>query len=213
MKFFFSLFAILLTQSANADARVNVSDFASGELDGWEAKSFKGETDYQLVDENGSLVLLATSNGDASGLGKKITVDLNRTPYLNWSWKVNTKLDGLDETAKSGDDYVARIYVVKLGGVFIWKTKALNYVWSSNQTMETMWDNAFKPKNAVMLAVRGESDTVGEWVTEKRNVREDMRRAFGADFDEIGAIAIMTDTDNSGRTASALYGEMFFTAD
>jgi len=195
MKFFFSLFAILLTQSANADARVNVSDFASGELDGWEAKSFKGETDYQLVDENGSLVLLATSNGDASGLGKKITVDLNKTPYLNWSWKVNTKLDGLDETAKSGDDYVARIYVVKLGGVFIWKTKALNYVWSSNQTMETMWDNAFKPKNAVMLA------------------REDMRRAFGADFDEIGAIAIMTDTDNSGRTASALYGEMFFTAD
>lgn len=193
--------------------RISISDFNSSSLKGWEKKSFVGSTDYSFSEENGNTVLIADSVSTASGLGKKIRVDLNKTPYMNWSWKVDNKLEGLDETTKAGDDYAARLYVVKSGGPLIWKTKALNYVWSSNQSKEAIWNNAFKPKNAVMLAVRGNADQPGQWVTEKRNVLEDFKKTFGKNIDQIDAVAIMTDTDNSMRKASAAYGEIFFTAE
>ena len=203
----------LLTGIALANSRLDVTNFADNGLRGWEQKSFVGETAYELVTDNGGTALLATSDATASGLGKKIRVDLEKTPHLNWTWKVNNKLPGIDETSKSGDDYVARLYVVKSGGALIWKTKALNYVWSSNQPQGATWKNAYQPKNAAMLAVRGQEDQAGQWVSEKRNVREDMKRAFGKDFDKIDAIAIMTDTDNSGAKASAVYGDIFFSAE
>lgn len=193
--------------------RVSISNFDNSSLRGWEQKSFVGETNYRITTENGKNVLTANSMGTASGLGKKIKVDLRKTPYINWSWKVDNTLDGLDETTKAGDDYVARLYVVKSGGALLWKTKALNYVWSSNQSQDDIWKNAFQPKNAIMLAVRGSNDQPGQWVTEKRNVLEDLKRAFGKDIDKIDAVAIMTDTDNSRREASATYGEIYFTAE
>ncbi len=192
--------------------RISISNF-DDHLKGWEQKSFAGNTDYRIAEENGRKVLVADSMATASGLGKKIKVDLNKTPYINWSWKVDNTLDGLDETTKAGDDYVARLYVVKSGGALLWKTKALNYVWSSNQSQEDIWRNAFQPKNAIMLAVRGSKDQPGQWVTEKRNVLEDFKKAFGKDIDKIDAVAIMTDTDNSMREASASYGEIYFTAE
>lgn len=208
----FSFSLCFLFNTVMASERISISDFSTGGLEGWQSKSFAGETDYQLVEENGTTVLLANSRASASGLGKKMRIDLNKTPYLNWSWKVNTTLQGLDETTKAGDDYVARIYVVKSGGALLWKTKALNYVWSGNQERGATWKNAFQPKNAVMLAARGRSDAPGQWITEKRNVREDLKNAFGKDFNRVDAIAIMTDTDNSSGEASAYYGEIFFTA-
>ena len=198
---------------AVAAEKLNLSDFGSGSLSGWESKSFKGETSYTIVVENGVSALRAQSNGTASGLGKKVKIDLEKTPYLNWSWKVDGLLTGIDEQSKSGDDYVARLYVVKSGGALIWKTRALNYVWSSNQKKEASWPNAYQPKNASMLAVRGVSDQTGEWMYEKRNVKEDLQRAFGKNFKRVDAIALMTDTDNSGRSASALYGDIFFSAE
>lgn len=202
----------LVSSITFAMSQLNVSNFGAKNLDDWDSKSFVGETEYSLVVEDGRNALSAHSDGTASGLGKKLKIDLTKTPYLNWSWKVDSQLSGLDEQSKSGDDYVARLYVVKSGGALIWKTRALNYVWSSNQSKEASWPNAFQPKNAAMFAVRGIEDSTGVWVSEKRNVREDLKRAFGKDFKSIDAVALMTDTDNSGRMASALYGEIYFTA-
>ncbi len=208
--------AFLLGAAAAAIAteqRVDISNFSSGSLEGWEDKSFEGETSYTFINDQGRQVLSATSESSASGKGRKIKIDLTKTPYVNWSWKVDKGLPALDETSKAGDDYAARLYVVKSGGALIWNTKALNYVWSASQTREATWPNAFKPKNAMMLAARGTDDSIGEWVTEKRNVREDFKKLFGVDIKVIDAIAIMTDTDNSKLSASAVYGDIYFTAE
>lgn len=192
--------------------RVDIGKFSEASLAGWEKKAFVGETRYTFAEEDGRQVLRADSVGSASGMGRKIKIDLTKTPYVNWSWKVDRGLPKLDEASKGGDDYAARLYVVKSGGALIWKTKALNYVWSGSQMRESSWPNAFKPKNAIMLAARGMDDSTGVWVTEKRNVREDFKEIFGKDIKSIDAIAIMTDTDNSGLSASASYGDIYFTA-
>ena len=201
------------TTNVMADnTRVPVATFSKGDLQGWDPKSFSGKTQYQLVQEGTQKVLKADSRKAASGLGKRIKIDLTKTPVMNWMWRIDGKLDGLNEQSKAGDDYAARVYVIVDGGILPWNTKALNYVWSSNQPRGAVWNNAFLPKNAKMTAVRGTQDKVGSWVREKRNVRADFKQIFGRDITEIDGVAIMTDTDNSQSSVGAAYGDIFFTA-
>ena len=211
-KLYAILSGLLLSSSVLAQGNIPVGEFSKGQLVGWEPKAFSGKTQYQLVKEGNNTILKASSNSSASGLGRKIRIDLTKTPVLNWSWRVDNKLEGLNEQSKQGDDYAARIYVVLDGGLLVWNTKALNYVWSANQPRGTAWGNAFVPNNAKMLAVRGQQDKVGGWVREKRNVRADFKRIYGQDVTHIDGVALMTDTDNSGGQATAAYGDIFFSA-
>lgn len=184
----------------------------AADLTGWESKEFAGETRYEQVTLDGNPVIRAQAHGAASGRFLEVEVDLTKTPYLNWRWRVENKLAGNDERSKGGDDYPARVYVVKSGGLVFWRTKAVNYVWSSQQAAGSHWPNAFT-SNAQMLAVRGTESPAGQWQTEKRNVREDFKLLFGEDIDRIDAVAFMTDTDNTGQDASAYYAEIFFSSD
>jgi hypothetical protein len=210
MKTGFSALLLAWTGLALAAATIlMVGHFSTGDLQGWKTKSFAGETQYQLVEKDGRQVLQADSKGTASGLYHEISVDLERTPYLNWSWRVNNVLTGVDERTKAGDDYPARVYVVVSGGVVFWRTRSLIYVWSSNQPVGSTWDNAFT-SNARTIAVR--SGNAAGWFNEKRDVRADFKRLFSDDIKQIDAVAIMTDTDNSGQAATAWYGDIYFTA-
>jgi hypothetical protein len=174
---------------------------------GWKEKKFAGRTVYTPLPEE--KLLLAESDGAASGLFFEQAVDLLATPWLNWSWKVENVLVGVNEREKPGDDYAARIYVVAKGGLAFWNTKALTYVWASREPEGSMWANAFTA-NAHMIAIRSGSQKLGELIAEKRNVREDWKQAFGEDIESIDAVAIMTDTDNSGQKARAWYGQPWF---
>lgn len=177
---------------------------------GWDEKVFSGRTVYTALPGQG--LLLAESDAAASGLFREQRIDLLATPWLNWSWKVENVLQGVDERHKSGDDYPARIYVVVKGGLAFWKTRALSYVWASREPAGSTWPNAFTA-NAVMIAVQSGPGLAGELVRERRNVREDWRRAFGQDIEALDAVAIMTDTDNSGQKARAWYGQPWFSSD
>jgi hypothetical protein len=206
--------AVLLAVSAlalSADEIVGIGRFSAGDLKDWQSKTFQGETQYRLVEQDGRRALFADSRGTASGRYREIRVDLNRTPWLNWSWRVDRVLSGVDERTKAGDDYPARVYVVVSGGAAFWQTRSLVYVWSSHQPVGATWSNAFT-SNARVMALRSGTKDAGRWVSEKRDVRADFRQLFGEDIDRIDAVALMTDTDNSGQSAVAWYGDMYFTA-
>jgi hypothetical protein len=162
---------------------------------------------------DGKTVLTADSQAAGSGLFKEQTIDLEQTPILNWSWRIANRLAGLNEQSKAGDDYAARVYVVVKGGLAFWQTKAINYVWSSNSTKDSIWPNAFAGDHAMMLALRGPEAPLNSWQTEKRNVRADFKQLFGEDVRHIDAVAIMTDTDNSNGSVSAVYGDIWFSKD
>lgn len=207
-----SLFVIAGTVSASAWCdEVMVGPFSKQTIQGWNEKSFRGHTEYILIQDGGRSVLAAKSNSAASGLFKKIDIDLNRTPYLNWSWKIDHVLAAADERSKKGDDYPARVYVVFSSGPLFWKTRTLNYVWSSNQAIGAEWPNAYTG-SAHMIAVEGGREQIGQWRSYRRNVREDFKKYFGEDVLQAHAVAIMTDTENTGEDASAYYGDIFFTS-
>jgi len=204
------LLLIMLSPVVAAET-LPVGLFSKGDLQGWEGKSFVDDTRYEIVDTPRGKALRATARASASGLFKKVRIDLTRTPWLHWSWRVEQALRGNDERSKAGDDYPARVYVVVDGGLFFWRTRAVNYVWSGHQPVGASWPNAFTG-NAMMIAVRSAGDA-GQWQHERRNVREDLRRLFGEDIDHIDAVAVMTDSDNTGQTASALYGDIYFASE
>ncbi len=204
---------VLAVQNLAAEPKLSLGDFSHNRLDGWEQKSFKGETRYQLQTLDGVMVLKADSQAAGSGLFKEQRVDLEKTPFLNWSWRINNRLPGLNEQSKSGDDYAARVYVVIKGGLAFWQTKAINYVWASNTPKDTVWPNAFAGDHAMMLALRGPEAPLAVWQSEKRNIRADLQKLYGGDFQAIDAVALMTDTDNSGGQVSAYYGDIWFSKD
>lgn len=205
--------------SVHADPELNrsaqetlpIAEFSKADLSAWKAEYFTGETDYRLKKaESGITVLCADSRQSASGLVRKISVDLQKTPYLNWSWQVEAAFVEHDEKTKPGDDYPARVYVVIDGGIFFWQTKALNYVWAGRAPRGSLWISPYISDQVRLIAVESGNTKKGLWQPEKRNVLEDLKSAFKKNITQIDAVAIMTDSDNTGNRARACYGDIYF---
>jgi hypothetical protein len=207
---------MLLSPSVRAEQtadKLMIGLFSSGTLDQWESKEFKGRTHYQLTDLAGITVLKAESDGSASGLFKEQRIDLQKTPIMNWSWRIENRLGNINEQAKSGDDYAARVYVVVSGGLAFWRTRAIDYVWASTSPKGKIWPNAFAGNHAMMIALRSSADQTDIWYTEKRNILADLKQLVGEDIRYIDAVAVMTDTDNTHSKATAYYGDIYFSKD
>ena len=195
---------------ADENSHQSISDFASGSLSDWQQKRFKGDTLYQLLKVDGRQVLKATSKASASALYRTVQVDLTKTPLLNWRWRVNSVESSLDPLTKAGDDFPARIYVVKKG-FFPWQTKALNYVWANNKSNRSYWPNPFTA-SAVMIPVKAGRNGLGQWHSQQVDVRADFMRIFNLSVEQIDGVAIMSDSDNSQGTTEAYFGELYFSA-
>ncbi|MDM3872648.1 DUF3047 domain-containing protein [Porticoccus sp. W117] len=200
--------AVQKVEESNS-GEVRISDFASGDLQHWQKQSFKGETDYRVVQLDGVPVLQADTRGTASALYRELDINLERTPYLNWRWRVDNVYDIDDPLTKSGDDYPARIYVVVKLSPFPWDTLALNYVWCNRETDLPPWKNPFS-KNSVMIPVRCGEKGLGQWHQQRVNVAADFERHFGRKFDTAHGVAIMSDSDNAGGAARAYYRDIVF---
>ncbi len=178
-----------------------------GDLGGWTVQSFVGETRYEVVNDplQGS-VLQGTAEGSASALGFERVIDTSATPWLDWRWQVVTAPTlAAPEQSKAGDDYAARVYVVRKGSFGLFSTRSLVYVHSSDHQPGEIWDSPYTGK-VKMMAVTSGND--GEWVSVRRNLAEDWAAAFGSPVDELDGVALMVDADNSGSTAVARFGDI-----
>jgi len=192
--------------SLQAMTTMLVGPFSSEGLAGWEDKPFHGKTDYALVTEGSKTVLKAHSVKSASAKIYTIEADANKTPMLRWSWKVERTLAREDVTRKQGDDFAARVYVV-FPRTFFWQTQAINYVWASKMPKGSIASSPYTDHNQ-LVAVETGDDQAGQWLHEERNILDDYRRIFHAEPPSVGAIAVMTDTDDTQDEVSAWYGDI-----
>ena len=198
---------------------------------GWKPLTFKKierHTVYTLTKDGETVVVKAVADASASGLIREIRIDPNEYPIVQWRWKVANILKKADVHKKEGDDYPARIYITfeydssKLG--FFEKAKseavrlfygqypplaAINYIWESHAPIGTVVPNPYTNR-AMMIAVESGESKVNQWVCEERNILEDYKKAFGENPSMISGVAIMTDTDNTGESATAYYGDIIF---
>ena len=213
MKFFLILLGclLLITKSLLAE-NVNVFDFTNDEFSTLKVKKVKGETSWTLgSNENGNFIR-AEAEGVGSGLGKEIKIDLNKTPFINITWKVEKDLSGIIETSKKGHDYAARVFVIKKTGSTPLSNRAINYVFSSNNDVGKNWPSPYT-KKSIDYVLSTTKDNKNTWVTVKANVQKDFKRLLEIDVSEISGIAIMTDTDNSKLKAISYYQDIYFSAE
>ena len=202
----------LLISSIGYTNEVKVFDFTETELTGLEIRKVRGadnKTVYTVgSNENGNF-LKAVADNAASGLGKEIKIDLNKTPFINITWKIEQDLPGIKENTKKGHDYAARVFAVKKTGATPLSNRAINYVFSSNNNVGMNWPSPYT-KKSIDNVLATTKDNLNEWVTVKTNVKEDFKKFHNLDVNELDGLAIMVDTDNSKMKAVTYYQNIFF---
>ena len=207
--FFFFIFSFTFANE------IKVFEFTEEEFETLKVRKVRGadaKTKYTIgKNENGNL-LKAVAKNSASGLGKEIKINLNKTPYLNVTWKVEKDLNGIDERSKKGHDYAARVFVVKKTGATPLSNRAMNYVFSSNEDVNVFHYSPFT-KKSIDYVLATTKDHLNEWVSVKVNVKEHFQRFHDLELDEINGIAIMADTDNSKLSSISYYQNIYFSAE
>lgn len=226
---YLAVFALILTGAAMAETELRPFSDMRAIDDGWQPLEFpkiEQHSRYELVQNDGTQVVRATTDGGASGLIARLSVQPGDGLILRWRWKVSNVFERGDAGKKSGDDYPARVYVAfefqpekaglferakrKAVEVLFGETlpgNALNYIWANRLPEGRFQPNAYTDQT-VMVAVNSGTDQVGEWVTVERDLVADYQQAFGEPPPRIVGIAIMSDSDNTGERATAWYGDL-----
>ena len=213
MNFIFKTFIIWFTFCTfGLTNEIKVFEFTEVELSELEVRKVRGadnKTIYTVgINENGSFYKAVADNA-ASGLGKEVKIDLNKTPFINITWKIEKDLPGINENTKKGHDFAARVFAVKKTGATPLSNRAINYVYSSNNEIGF---NSTSPytKKSVDKVLASTKNNLNEWITVKANVKEDFKKFHDLDVNELDGLAIMSDTDNSKMKAIAYYQNIYF---
>jgi hypothetical protein len=206
--------SILLILPVKAE-QIQAFEFTDQELKTLKVRKVRGadnKTNYLIGSNENGNYLKAEANNAASGLGKQIKINLNLTPIINITWKVEKNLDGIKENTKKGHDFAGRVFVIKKTGATPLSNRAVNYVFSSNNKVGNNWPSPYT-KKSIDNVLSTTIDHMNEWVTVKANVKKDFKKFHDLDVNEIDGIAIMTDTDNSKMTAITYYQNIYFSAE
>ena len=214
-RFLFKLILVTaLFQTTLYAEDIKVFEFTDKELSELTVRKVRGadnKTEYSVgSNENGNYLKAIADNG-ASGLGKEIKIDLNKTPFINITWKIEKDIPGIDETAKKGHDFAARVFVIKKTGATALSNRAINYVFSSNQDVGSNSPSPYTKKSIDNVLATTKTN-LNEWVTVKANVKEDFKKFHNLDVNELDGIAIMSDTDNSKQKSITYYQNIYFSS-
>ena len=185
-------------------------------------------TKYAIVrdDELGATVLEGSANAAAGGLIYRFDGDARINSILRFKWKAGGLIASSDPRTKGGDDYVARVYVTfasdperasvkevaenAVARVIYGETPphaALSYVFTHKAALGTLITSPFTQR-VKKIVVDADPSSVGKWKSFTRDIYDDYKRAFGEEPTRISGIAIMVDTDNTGETTSARFGDI-----
>jgi len=204
---------LLLTNIAYAE-KIEVFEFTEKELSELKIRKVRGADNKTVYtagsNENGNFFKAVADNA-ASGLGKEVKIDLNKTPFINITWKIEQDLKGIKEDTKKGHDFAARVFAVKKTGATPLSNRAINYVFSSNSEIGENWPSPYT-KKSIDNVLASTKENLNVWVTVKANVKDDFKKFHDLDIDELDGLAIMSDTDNSKKKSVAYYQNIFFSS-
>jgi len=208
------IFIIFFFQHSYSE-QTKVFEFTEKELSELKVRKVRGadsKTIYTLGSNKNGNFLKAVADNAASGLGKEIKINLDKTPFLNITWKIEQDLAGIKENTKKGHDFAARVFAIKKTGATPLSNRAINYVFSSNEDVGLNWPSPYT-KKSIDNILSTTKENLDEWVTVKVNVKKDFKKLHNLDVNELDGLAIMSDTDNSKKKSVAYYQNIFFSKD
>jgi len=215
MKIIFKIFICFLFMSGlSFSSEIRIFEFTEKELSELQVRKVRGadnKTIYTVGSNEKGNFYKAVADNAASGLGKEVKIDLNKTPFINITWKIEKDLPGIKENTKKGHDFAARVFAVKKTGATPLSNRAINYVFSSNNQIGFNSPSPYT-KKSIDNVLATTKENLNEWVTVKANVKEDFMKFHDLDVNELDGLAIMSDTDNSKMKAIAFYQNIYFSA-
>ena len=212
---FFSLICLISISYSSVSADViNVFEFTNSELSKLEVRKVRGadnKTVYSIGSNENGNYLKAVADNAASGLGKEINIDLNKTPFINITWKIEKDLKGIKENTKKGHDFAARVFVIKKTGATVLSNRAINYVFSSNKGVGFNSPSPYT-KKSIDNVLASTKENLDKWITVKANVKDDFKKFHDLDVNQLDGLAIMVDTDNSKMKAISYFQNIYFSA-
>ena len=208
------LVIIFLSIEISTADEISAFEFTESELSKLEVRKVRGadnNTNYSVGSNEKGNFLKAVADNAASGLGKEVKINLNETPFINITWKVEKDLSGIKENSKKGHDFAARVFVIKKTGATPLSNRAINYVFSSNNEIGFNSPSPYT-KRSIDNVLSTTKNNLNKWVTVKANVKEDFKKFHDLDVNEIDGLAIMSDTDNSKMRAIAYFQNIYFSA-
>ena len=209
------LVIILFFVSPSFADKVNIFEFTEAELLDLQVRKVRGadnKTEYSVGSNDNGNYLKAVADNAASGLGKEVKIDLNKTPFINITWKIEKDLSGILENTKKGHDFAARVFVIKKTGATPLSNRAINYVFSSNSAVGFNSPSPYT-KKSIDNVLATTKENFNEWVTVRANVKKDFKKFHNLDVNELDGLAIMSDTDNSKMKSISYYQNIYFSAD
>ena len=214
-KILFSLFIFFINFINLYAEEVKVFDFNAEGLQELQVRKVRGanqETVYTSgTNDFGAFLKAETKNGAASGLGKEVKINLNSTPFINITWKVEQGIEGINERSKKGHDFAARVFVIKKTGLTPLSNKAINYVYSSNEIVGQYWRSPYT-KSSIDYVLSSTLENKNQWITVKANVKDHFKELHNLNIDEISGVAIMTDTDQTEKEVISYYQNIYFSS-
>lgn len=176
---------------------------------------------YSIEKTAAGSYLKAITDNSASGIIYNNTFDIYEYPILKWRWKISNVFVNGNALEKSGDDYPIRVYVIfkydpERAGLLEAITyesarlvygdypphSSLNYIWANRKHAKKIIPNSYT-KKAQMILIEEGSGEINTWVEEEVNILEDYQRAFGKSPPLKVSLAIMSDSDGTGESATA----------
>jgi hypothetical protein len=189
---------------------------------------FKKPTEYRLEEYKGRTVLTSLADSSASLVVHPVSVDLKKTPWLSWRWKIDQLIADADNGVASREDSPARVIIgfegdrdqldfmeklfhdqVKMISGVAPPYATLMYIWETRKPRSTLVDNIHTTR-VKMVVARSGSEDVGAWQDERWNVYEDFKRAFNEEPPRVKFVAVMSDSDNTRSTVRAMFGDIAF---
>ena len=206
-----AIFSIKLSSAEE----LQIFDFTETELTELQVRKVRGAENKTLytvgTNDKGNYIKSVADNA-ASGLGKEIKIDLDKTPFINITWKIEKDLSGIKENTKKGHDFAARVFVIKKTGATPLSNRAINYVFSSNNDVGANFPSPYT-KKSIDNVLASTKVNLNKWVTVKANVKEDFKKLHDLEVNELDGLAIMSDTDNSKMKSVAYFQNIYFSSE
>lgn len=178
--------------------------------DEWQHLQLKGSTEFTMASMDERIAIRAVGRDSASGLIRRVHIDTERCPTIEWSWNVTKVQPSADIRDKAREDVAASLFLLFGDPGFLTDPQpvpTLRYVWASAHVAEEdVIDNPYMPGVVRSIVVEAGGRRAGEWITERRDVAADFEAAFGhRPAEAIHAIALFTDNDQTKQAVEAYY--------
>lgn len=179
----------------------------------WNKPVFAGTGSWSVVDDAADRVIKLRTESSSFALEKSIAVDLKKTPYLEWEWKVTVHPTGGSFASPEADDQAAQLLVVFPKTLFE-RRKVISYIWDPTAPKETVAAGAGPIYlNVKAMVVESGYGQIGKWLIEKRNVVEDFHALFGEVPERVAAIRMQINSQHTKSVAEVFWKTVRFTSE